>query len=509
MNAGNVTSDTAMKTLLSWAVLLAASLVLFTPPRASAQVEVSFDYFYDALSPYGTWVEVEGYGPCWSPGNVDPDWAPYTEGGWVYTDAGWAWQGDDVFSAITDHYGRWIMAGSQGWCWVPGYDWAPAWVSWRDGDDYVGWAPLPPEVVWDPGVGIGPWVDEVYGIGPSFYVFCRHRDFGERHLRTVLMARSWNTTILVLTRNITHHAFNPNRRLIVVGGLDYDRAKRFASGSIASLHLELRNDYDFHGDHFHSLLPGGLVIGNSLVVVAPVILPMQGGQTVRPATHKVIGHAQINRGWIGKGASGNLDFVRNMIHTEAQGRTPTSDPVRPLAQNGPPIIPRATSGPIPLQPHALSIPTLPEATSPPTRAQDLEQEIIRARLQEAEAMARNKVAHAQQQRELSLRQQETLAAQARQQQAEESRREQDRVLRQQGVEAMARRQAQEQHQGQREMQAEMRRREQAQTEAQQRAALEASRERARHLDFQHPVTPAVQSGTIKLREEEERNKKKK
>ena len=40
--------------------------------------------------------------------------------------------------------------------WVPGDQWAPAWVAWRYSDDYVGWAPLPPEA--DPfrvSVGLG------------------------------------------------------------------------------------------------------------------------------------------------------------------------------------------------------------------------------------------------------------------------------------------------------------------------------------------------------------------
>ena len=36
------------------------------------------------------------------------------------------------------------LAGT-GWVWVPGYTWAPAWVSWRYGDGYAGWAPLPPD----------------------------------------------------------------------------------------------------------------------------------------------------------------------------------------------------------------------------------------------------------------------------------------------------------------------------------------------------------------------------
>ena len=28
---------------------------------------VTVNYFYDTLAPYGTWVEVEGYGRCWRP----------------------------------------------------------------------------------------------------------------------------------------------------------------------------------------------------------------------------------------------------------------------------------------------------------------------------------------------------------------------------------------------------------------------------------------------------------
>jgi hypothetical protein len=31
-----------------------------------------------------------------------------------------------------------------GWYWVPGTVWAPAWVAWRSGPGYIGWAALPP-----------------------------------------------------------------------------------------------------------------------------------------------------------------------------------------------------------------------------------------------------------------------------------------------------------------------------------------------------------------------------
>ncbi len=84
------------------------------------------------------------------PDGVPPDWRPYEYGHWVYTDDwGWYW--------VSDEHGRTTGAGSSttmaagrstrgfGWFWVPGDEWAPAWVDWRYGDDYVGWAPLPPD----------------------------------------------------------------------------------------------------------------------------------------------------------------------------------------------------------------------------------------------------------------------------------------------------------------------------------------------------------------------------
>jgi len=36
------------------------------------------------------------------------------------------------------------MAAGHGWLWIPGSDWGPAWVSWRSGEGYYGWAPLGP-----------------------------------------------------------------------------------------------------------------------------------------------------------------------------------------------------------------------------------------------------------------------------------------------------------------------------------------------------------------------------
>src|SRR5262249_44832394 len=36
-----------------------------------------------------------------------------------------------------------------GWVWIPGAEWGPAWVSWEQTDQYVGWAPLAPGGTWN------------------------------------------------------------------------------------------------------------------------------------------------------------------------------------------------------------------------------------------------------------------------------------------------------------------------------------------------------------------------
>ena len=100
--------------------------------------------FYAPLSSYGQWQVVGSYGSCWIPGGVAAGWSPYSNGYWQQTDAGWYWASDEPWGWATYHYGRWDLSPQYGWYWVPQTQWAPAWVSWREGGGYVGWAPLGP-----------------------------------------------------------------------------------------------------------------------------------------------------------------------------------------------------------------------------------------------------------------------------------------------------------------------------------------------------------------------------
>lgn len=103
--------------------------------------------FNAPLSPYGSWVTIGQWGRCWHPTHVAVGWRPYSVGSWVWTDAGWFWQSDEPWGWATFHYGSWYMDPTMGWVWIPGTDWAPAWVSWRYNNDYMGWAPIGPRLM--------------------------------------------------------------------------------------------------------------------------------------------------------------------------------------------------------------------------------------------------------------------------------------------------------------------------------------------------------------------------
>lgn len=122
-------------------------------PPPEGEVQASFD---ETLSPYGEWTDVDGT-RVWHPSAsvVGEDFQPYaTNGQWVSSDYGWYFQSDYPWGWAPFHYGRWALDPNYGWIWIPGTVWAPAWVDWRIGGGYIGWAPLPP-IGWS--VVVQPW----------------------------------------------------------------------------------------------------------------------------------------------------------------------------------------------------------------------------------------------------------------------------------------------------------------------------------------------------------------
>ena len=111
---------------------------------------------------------------------------------WDYTDQyGWMWVSDYEWGWAPFHYGRWTFDQQYGWMWVPGRTWGPAWVSFRYGDSYVGWAPLPPEGYDDvPSYGYEPTINV------AFWNFVPRQHFNDRYLTgtTAITAKTTTTT---------------------------------------------------------------------------------------------------------------------------------------------------------------------------------------------------------------------------------------------------------------------------------------------------------------------------
>jgi hypothetical protein len=173
------------------------------PPNLAPQPMALPDYslFYQQLAPFGRWFEVNGYGYCWRPTITVAGWRPYVDGCWVWTSLGWAWQSNEPFGWATYHYGRWVNLARYGWVWVPGSEWAPAWVAWRQSRDCVGWAPLPPEQ----GVCNGVYrdCDSRYGLGPASYTFINTNQFVSRSYINVYAPVIRQTTIYQHSVNVT------------------------------------------------------------------------------------------------------------------------------------------------------------------------------------------------------------------------------------------------------------------------------------------------------------------
>jgi hypothetical protein len=156
--------------------VLVLSLTLFIcamlfPKQAEAQhAHVSFQLFYDQLSPYGEWVNYPNHGYVWIP-DVGSDFSPYkTDGHWVLTKYGWTWASNYRWGWAPFHYGRWSYDRAYGWFWAPGTDWGPAWVTWRRSNGYYGWEPM------RPGFSISLSFGRPYNSNDDHWTYVRCRD---------------------------------------------------------------------------------------------------------------------------------------------------------------------------------------------------------------------------------------------------------------------------------------------------------------------------------------------
>jgi hypothetical protein len=197
-----------MKTNIRLLLLLLTVIItsgVSTKQAAPQQPDVSFQIFYDQLSPYGEWVNYPNWGYVWIP-DAGPDFVPYaTEGHWILTDYGWTWMSDYIWGWAPFHYGRWDYDHYYGWFWIPDNEWGPAWVSWRRAEGYYGWAPM------EPGISLSLSFGRGYDSHNDHWIFVRDRDIDRPDINNFYIGRTDRDRI-VRRSSVINSTYVDNRR---------------------------------------------------------------------------------------------------------------------------------------------------------------------------------------------------------------------------------------------------------------------------------------------------------
>jgi hypothetical protein len=258
-------------------------------PAAEPETE-DYDIFYTRLSSdEGNWLEAGNYGYCFRP-RVSENWRPYQDGHWVWTDQGWYWDSSERFAWATYHYGRWVDIDGTGWCWVPGNQWAPAWVSWRESAEHVGWAPLPPEASISEDRPISSWSDSNYEIGPAAYAFISFAHWREPNYARYVERPERNIQIIRETRNVTNIVTQNN--VINNFGPRVQTIERRTNHPVPRVQLALNRSTDPKATY------GQTRQGNRLNVIAPAA-NLRPQAASAPSVQNRIENPRIEKGWRG------------------------------------------------------------------------------------------------------------------------------------------------------------------------------------------------------------------
>ena len=389
--------DTVQETVMDAPVVAA-------PPSES----VDISSFYGALSPYGSWVNVDGT-QYWQPTAmvVDSSWSPYCQrGNWVYTDCGWMWQSDYSWGWAPFHYGRWSRHYRYGWIWLPDTEWGPAWVSWRHSDAAIGWAPLPPGARYEAGIGFSfhgnrVSADFAFGLESRHFTFVPVAHFSERALvRSRLprteVTRVYNTTTIIQN----NYTYNNNR--IINRGPSITRIHELTHQEIKQVKIVDQNI------HPGQPIRRGMISGESVAVYRPRV-----ASTIHETPRAVVARREAS-------AQARHEEARNVsiLDDRRSGAMVQAEQARGNASL---LIARPDT-----TPRIVSRPSVPPVANP-RQINDL----VTLQRQAEEAAVRQREHQQQQAAELTSRQAQERKARVLSQQQEEQRKRGEELARQQ------------------------------------------------------------------------------
>ncbi|HXC04968.1 MAG TPA: DUF6600 domain-containing protein [Bacteroidia bacterium] len=214
--------------------ILILTISLCTVVLPAQRASVSFQVFYNELSPYGTWIDYPSYGYVWTP-YAGADFIPYsTAGHWVWTDEGWLWLSDYAWGWGPFHYGRWLYDDYYGWLWIPGNDWGPAWVCWRSAPGFYGWVALGPVS----GIDIF-WGYNYYGPRQN-WVYLPARYIADPNPSRYYGPRGDNSTFLKNSTVISRTSAGTTSHTRYISGPDRASVEKASGTTLTPVHLSER-----------------------------------------------------------------------------------------------------------------------------------------------------------------------------------------------------------------------------------------------------------------------------
>jgi len=276
--------------------MLFSIVAYWAPQKASAQGGyVSYQVFYDELSPYGTWVDMNNYGYVWVP-DVGPGFTPYsTNGYWVYTDMGWTWVSNYPWGWAPFHYGRWLYSPSYGEVWIPDYQWGPGWVTWRSSDVYYGWAPMGP--------------GSYYNVPYNQWTFVNSNYLGSTNINNYYVSTTNNTTIINNTTVINNYRKDNTHNVTYNAGPNKSDVEKHIGKKITPVTIK------------ESSKPGQSLSNNQLQIYKPQV-KKNSSNGPKPVPSKVAGLKDVKTLDQRKGNNVNPATKQNQQQTKPAGQQP-------------------------------------------------------------------------------------------------------------------------------------------------------------------------------------------
>ncbi len=208
------------------------------------------DFFRAALDQGGAWTKHAKHGYVFVP-DAGSDWRPYTAGRWIYDSAlGWTWISDESHGWATYHYGRWDFEQGGGWFWVPGTEWAPSWVVWRQGVDAIGWAPMPPAAQFtSKGLSLDANIIESDAFERA-WVFVAPRYFGQQVMRRFIRPIRWNADLT--DRTVAKLGYQRKDGVVSNRGIPVEDISRLAGSPPQRMTVSISADVRFKQPAFRA-----------------------------------------------------------------------------------------------------------------------------------------------------------------------------------------------------------------------------------------------------------------